>query len=66
MGDERRSLERSPLTRRRMLEKGGQPPLDIKEHTPMDPKGHPARETKSHIPTPTATEKTKITDTRPT
>uniref|UniRef100_A0A4W5QZ80 Kinesin family member 21A n=1 Tax=Hucho hucho TaxID=62062 RepID=A0A4W5QZ80_9TELE len=50
-----RSLERSPLTRRRMLEKGGQPPLDTKEHTPMDPKGHPARETKSHIPTPTAT-----------
>uniref|UniRef100_A0A674ATZ8 Kinesin family member 21A n=1 Tax=Salmo trutta TaxID=8032 RepID=A0A674ATZ8_SALTR len=45
MGAERRSLERSPLTRRRMLEKGGQPPLDIKEHTPMDPKGHPARET---------------------
>uniref|UniRef100_A0A4W5R900 Kinesin family member 21A n=1 Tax=Hucho hucho TaxID=62062 RepID=A0A4W5R900_9TELE len=68
MGAERRSLERSPLTRRRMLEKGGQPPLDTKEHTPMDPKGHPARETKSHIPTPTATatEKTKITDTKPT
>ncbi|XP_041724856.2 kinesin-like protein KIF21A isoform X3 [Coregonus clupeaformis] len=65
-GSERRSLERSPLTRRRMLEKGGQPPLDIKEHTPMDPKGHPARATKSHIPTPTATEKTKITDTKPT
>ncbi|XP_071188986.1 kinesin-like protein KIF21A isoform X1 [Salvelinus alpinus] len=64
MGAERRSLERSPLTPRRMLEKGGQPPLDIKEHTPMDPKGHPARETKSHIPT--ATEKTKITDTKPT
>ncbi|CAB1317026.1 unnamed protein product, partial [Coregonus sp. 'balchen'] len=61
-----RSLERSPLTRRRMLEKGGQPPLDIKEHTPMDPKGHPARETKSHIPTPTAIEKTKITDNKPT
>uniref|UniRef100_A0A4W5NRN2 Kinesin family member 21A n=1 Tax=Hucho hucho TaxID=62062 RepID=A0A4W5NRN2_9TELE len=51
MGAERRSLERSPLTPRRMLEKGGQPPLDTKEHTPMDPKGHPARETKSHIPT---------------
>ncbi|XP_045080694.1 kinesin-like protein KIF21A isoform X1 [Coregonus clupeaformis] len=66
MGSERRSLERSPLTRRRMLEKGGQPPLDIKEHTPMDPKGHPARETKSHIPTPTAIEKTKITDNKPT
>ncbi|XP_042156008.1 kinesin-like protein KIF21A isoform X9 [Oncorhynchus tshawytscha] len=66
MGAERRSLERSPLTRRRMLEKGGHPPLDIKEQTPMDPKGHPARETKSHIPTPTATEKTKITDTKPT
>ncbi|XP_070996906.1 kinesin-like protein KIF21A isoform X3 [Oncorhynchus clarkii lewisi] len=68
MGAERRSLERSPLTRRRMLEKGGHPPLDVKEHTPMDPKGHPARETKSHIPTPTptATEKTKITDTKPT
>ncbi|CDQ83470.1 unnamed protein product [Oncorhynchus mykiss] len=48
MGAERRSLERSPLTRRRMLEKGGHPPLD------------------SHIPTPTATEKTKITDTKPT
>uniref|UniRef100_A0A674E5U5 Kinesin family member 21A n=1 Tax=Salmo trutta TaxID=8032 RepID=A0A674E5U5_SALTR len=61
-----RSLERSPLTPRRMLEKGGPPPLDIKEHTPMDPKGHPARETKSHIPMPTATEKTKITDTKPT
>uniref|UniRef100_A0A8C7GC95 Kinesin family member 21A n=1 Tax=Oncorhynchus kisutch TaxID=8019 RepID=A0A8C7GC95_ONCKI len=42
-----RSLERSPLTRRRILEKGGHPPLDVKEHTPMDPKGHPARETKS-------------------
>ncbi|XP_064864206.1 kinesin-like protein KIF21A isoform X9 [Oncorhynchus nerka] len=66
MGAERRSLERSPLTRRRMLEKGGHPPLDVKEHTPMDPKGHPARETKSHIPTPMATEKTKITDTKPT
>ncbi|XP_071242332.1 kinesin-like protein KIF21A isoform X7 [Salvelinus alpinus] len=66
MGAERRSLERSPLTRRRMLEKGGQPPLDVKEHTPMDPKGPPARETKSHIPTPTATEKTKIADTKPT
>ncbi|XP_029616625.1 kinesin-like protein KIF21A isoform X2 [Salmo trutta] len=66
MGAERRSLERSPLTPRRMLEKGGPPPLDIKEHTPMDPKGHPARETKSHIPMPTATEKTKITDTKPT
>ncbi|XP_036800359.1 kinesin-like protein KIF21A isoform X6 [Oncorhynchus mykiss] len=66
MGAERRSLERSPLTRRRMLEKGGHPPLDVKEHTHMDPKGHPARETKSHIPTPTATEKTKITDTKPT
>ncbi|XP_055761229.1 kinesin-like protein KIF21A isoform X9 [Salvelinus fontinalis] len=65
-GAERRSLERSPLTRRRMLEKGGQPPLGVKEHTPMDPKGHPARETKSHIPTPTATEKTKIADTKPT
>ncbi|XP_031653688.1 kinesin-like protein KIF21A isoform X8 [Oncorhynchus kisutch] len=64
MGAERRSLERSPLTRRRILEKGGHPPLDVKEHTPMDPKGHPARETKSHIPT--ATEKTKITDTKPT
>uniref|UniRef100_A0A8C7T370 Kinesin family member 21A n=1 Tax=Oncorhynchus mykiss TaxID=8022 RepID=A0A8C7T370_ONCMY len=36
-----RSLERSPLTRRRMLEKGGHPPLDVKEHTHMDPKGHP-------------------------
>ncbi|XP_052347717.1 kinesin-like protein KIF21A isoform X7 [Oncorhynchus keta] len=66
MGAERRSLERSPLTRRRMLEKGGHAPLDVKEHTPTDPKGHPARETKSHIPTPTATEKTKITDTKPT
>nr|XP_046153603.1 kinesin-like protein KIF21A isoform X6 [Oncorhynchus gorbuscha] len=66
MGAERRSLERSPLTRRRMLEKGGHPPLDVKEHTPTDPKGHPARETKSHIPTPTATEKTKITDAKPT
>uniref|UniRef100_A0A8C7RVQ6 Kinesin family member 21A n=1 Tax=Oncorhynchus mykiss TaxID=8022 RepID=A0A8C7RVQ6_ONCMY len=66
MGAETRSLERSPRTPRRMLEKGGQPPLDVKEHTPMDPKGHPARETKSHIPTPTATEKTKITDTKPT
>uniref|UniRef100_A0A674E552 Kinesin family member 21A n=1 Tax=Salmo trutta TaxID=8032 RepID=A0A674E552_SALTR len=49
MGAERRSLERSPLTPRRMLEKGGPPPLDIKEHTPMDPKGHPARETKGVI-----------------
>uniref|UniRef100_A0A8C7SXH7 Kinesin family member 21A n=1 Tax=Oncorhynchus mykiss TaxID=8022 RepID=A0A8C7SXH7_ONCMY len=47
MGAERRSLERSPLTRRRMLEKGGHPPLDVKEHTHMDPKGHPARETNS-------------------
>uniref|UniRef100_A0A8C7H0D7 Kinesin family member 21A n=1 Tax=Oncorhynchus kisutch TaxID=8019 RepID=A0A8C7H0D7_ONCKI len=44
-----RSLERSPRTPRRMLEKGGQPPLDVKEHTPMDPKGHPARETKGVI-----------------
>ncbi|XP_042154094.1 kinesin-like protein KIF21A isoform X3 [Oncorhynchus tshawytscha] len=42
MGAESRSLERSPRTPRRMLEKGGQPPLDVKEHTPMDPKGHPA------------------------
>uniref|UniRef100_A0A8C7RV27 Kinesin family member 21A n=1 Tax=Oncorhynchus mykiss TaxID=8022 RepID=A0A8C7RV27_ONCMY len=49
MGAETRSLERSPRTPRRMLEKGGQPPLDVKEHTPMDPKGHPARETKGVI-----------------
>uniref|UniRef100_A0A8C7GX95 Kinesin family member 21A n=1 Tax=Oncorhynchus kisutch TaxID=8019 RepID=A0A8C7GX95_ONCKI len=49
MGAESRSLERSPRTPRRMLEKGGQPPLDVKEHTPMDPKGHPARETKGVI-----------------
>uniref|UniRef100_A0A8C8ERA9 Kinesin motor domain-containing protein n=1 Tax=Oncorhynchus tshawytscha TaxID=74940 RepID=A0A8C8ERA9_ONCTS len=46
---ESRSLERSPRTPRRMLEKGGQPPLDVKEHTPMDPKGHPAYQGQRYV-----------------
>uniref|UniRef100_A0A6Q2XUN2 Kinesin motor domain-containing protein n=1 Tax=Esox lucius TaxID=8010 RepID=A0A6Q2XUN2_ESOLU len=43
-GTERRPSERSPQTRRRMLEKG--------THAPVDPRGHPSRETKGHAHTP--------------
>uniref|UniRef100_A0A6Q2YZU0 Kinesin motor domain-containing protein n=1 Tax=Esox lucius TaxID=8010 RepID=A0A6Q2YZU0_ESOLU len=39
-----RPSERSPQTRRRMLEKG--------THAPVDPRGHPSRETKGHAHTP--------------